>query len=130
MFEQEEWKGGLVQSMKSAGVDIQNIPPQLAPSVHPLQDDFLTYETDPLDYSEVHDLLTTTFVLCPALSRFKPGYLSGESLGIGYQAAIAIDGAVLLGLLQEDEIMVDRDNPERTRVFGGSIHRAVKKLLE
>lgn len=129
MIEEEEWRGAVVQLMRSAGVPAENIPSHLAPSINPLERNFFDSEVDPLDYKEVPDLMVKTFILCAALSRFAPNRLSGESLAIGYKAAIAIDGAALLGLLK-DEIHEDEDHPEHSRVFTKTVHNVVKGLLE
>lgn len=129
MFEEEMWKGALVQAFVQAGLQVNPIPAHLFPSLHPVKDDFLDQEVDPLDYYPVSDLLTNTYVICPALSRFDPGHLSGDSLAIGYKSAIGIDGAALLELLSSDQIQTFRDHPEYNRVYVKTVKKALKKIL-
>lgn len=130
IFEEEVWKGVLAQSMRAAGLSVNPIPPHLFPSVGSMKDSFLNQEVDPLDYNPVSDLMTHTFVLCPALSRFESGYLSGKNLAIGYRAAIGVDGNALLGLLREDEIQTYPEFPGHSCVLTKTLMNAVKKVIE
>jgi len=130
MFEEEKWKGEVVDSMRAAGLSVEPIPPHLTSSLHPCRDNFLDIDVDPLDYYPVSSLITSIFVLCPALSHFEPGLLSGKTFSIGYRAAVGVDGTALLGLLRKREIQTDQDHPEYSRVFVKTIHNAIKKMLK
>jgi hypothetical protein len=130
LFEEEAWKDAIVQAMSQAGLPVRKIPPQLFPSVHTEKDGFFDYEVHPYNYFPISSLLQKTFVLCPALSYFDPELLTGKNLALGYRSAIGIDGSALLGLLNEDEIVKFKENPELDRVHFATVKNAIKKLLE
>jgi hypothetical protein len=129
LFEEEEWKGQLLDSMREAGLDPERIPSPLRPSLVLSRSDFLDFDVDPSDYNEISDLLTKTAVLCPALYRYDHDHFTEESLAIGYQAAIGIDGAALLGLVPQDSIQTPGIEPDDAYVPVVAIHCGLKRIL-
>jgi len=133
-FEQEEWKSALAEELRRAGLDVDPIPNHLFPSTTSVKGWIAGHEAElnPHDYWPASDLLSETFVLAPALSRFGPipyNIKETKEVTLGYNAAIGIDGSALLGLLHESDIQRFSSIPGQERVFSTTLFSAVKKLI-
>jgi len=129
IFDQADWKNALADSMRAAGLKVNPVPPQLMPSLAPMKDSFLGQDINPCYFTQVSDLLRRSYVLCPALSYFKPGHLSGDTIAIGYQVAIGISGETINELIKPAQILSWEGHPEFSRILITTIHQNIKEAL-
>lgn len=99
------------------------------PSVIPTKDALLSNDVPYDEYILLGDMYTTTFVLTPAIVQFSREYTTGTLLGLGFNAAVAIEGDALLSLVHPDHLELDRDQPDESRVPYHTLMNTVRTLL-
>ena len=125
--DEEGSRGDLVRAMIEAGLDPEQIPYYLFPSILTYKDKFLDYEGKD-SFIDLDDLLDRTYVLTLAVSAHEEGHLDGKTLGLGIQSAIGLTGQAVVESLPRDSF---RNSTVGNRVYFSSqeIKEHIKNLI-